>query len=273
MDPFPPETPMFAKHALGSLVKERDVVLDVVLKLHHQLQALEDQLTGSEGGVAFQDDLCVFLDKYFALRLGSAKLEWKHYYKTLSATPLPPLFSPPYAENLLDASVRLDFVYDTRREHVALSSLLACADALHARAEMLRELSLQQPSGLDDIQRDVRTNEGACLLLADVALWFAEAASHYEAFATRICSRDLSIPERDACFAKVRFGYEKVTKVFTRVERLGWGVGVGGCERDEERKRDRDRESMGVCVCVYVCVCVCVCACVYVCVCACVLLC
>ncbi len=199
----------FRTRVLGTLVQENDVVFDTVVALHRGLCALHTNLAHIDATAVFVSDLCRYLDTCLPLTVGTPShgLLWLDYVDGGLAMP-PDHFVVPHPETLLDPSLKLDFLYDPRREHISLSRLISASDALYTRAEVLRELAVWGGGGLgeQDEYRDLRANESACMAIEHMARAMVAAASTYEAFLNRICAEGLSIAERDDLLAKVGFG-------------------------------------------------------------------
>eukprot|EP00047_Mylnosiga_fluctuans_P021280 m.102735 g.102735 ORF g.102735 m.102735 type:complete len:1752 (-) comp8834_c0_seq1:426-5681(-) len=190
----------FRSHVLDGLTREQDTVTETALLLHRHLGLVKLQLP--EAASDFLEDLCLFLDKYFTLRTAATKLPWSEY---IVGPVYPPGLVLQQPENLLNNTLRLDFVYDPRKEHAALAHLVAAADALHGRAELLRDIA--QSGSQEDSLRDLSSNESALKALMAIARAIAALATAYDVFAARTCAPGMSIPERDSLF--VRMGEKK----------------------------------------------------------------
>lgn len=186
----------FQAEIVRSLSLDRDVTLETVLFLHKQLFFLKTQLNGVEK--EFFSDLCAFLSKHFTVWVGQQKVPWEEY---IDGAALPAGIKVPYPENLLEASMKLDFLYDPRREHDALNGLLSAADALATRSEVLRDQATNT-SG-DETLLELRSNESACGTVITIAKMLATQATAYEHFANKLCVRDLSMADRDVLFCRV----------------------------------------------------------------------
>jgi hypothetical protein len=187
----------FRSEVLKSLTLEPDVTLTNIILIQNNLKALKNVLQSSSE--EFFDDLLEFFSKNLTLREGDKMVHWKDY---IHMPPLPSNLVPQYPENLLDSSKKLDFVYDPRREHATLSLLSIAADGLFKHAEFLRDLV--ESTSVEEKHQNLRGNEAASSLILEISKSCAAVANCYESFIAKICSPDLSIPDRDLLFYRVR---------------------------------------------------------------------